>query len=495
MVGLEYILNLYNIQQIEIAQKIGIKKQNITLWIKGKQKIPKKHLILFSVMFELPAEYFEKKLNETEKLEIQKYKLLKDSKIASELVANSTSDLRRYDEKFMESLELGVDKVKIAEAVSKSVAEEIKREIFFNIKLLALGIVKREALCIEGVWNGERNFEEKKALASMFLIYNKLQKQGSFNTNTYSLSKFITTPLINSDYPYLSELFKDYPLEETVLYDKGTGSTTEFCHYIKLDTEYIEHDSQQFVNKIFQEASEKEYSQIREFVIRERLIASSEFAKKIYFENRLPEKFLTLVESIYEDVRDSYYEGDHFKICPYCKHPLKIISAVYKCSDARCNGRCGHWGNFEELHGRYKVVNSSLWRYIVYPGLMEIRLYDQIKVLPGVKEVVLYPHLDFADLKITTTNGEIIMVDVKDWKSAFELYKNLSIKQPFSKSARHSNVDIKYDKAVLVVPEYKKKSYLQILRQWNRKDLELYTDKGFIIKLKKRLGEENERDF
>lgn len=495
MVGLEYILNLYNVQQIELAEKLGIKKQNITLWIKRKQKIPKKHLVLLTVMFELPEEYFEKELNEAEKLEIQKYKLVKDSKIATESVSNSISDLRRYDEKLMESLELGVEKVKLAEEVSKSVEEEIKRDIFFNIKLLALGIVKREALCSEGLWNGERTFEEKKALSSLFLIYNKLQKEGSFNTNSHSLSKFITTPLINSDYPYLGELFNDYPLEETVMYDKGTGSTTEFCHYVKLDTEYIEHDSQQFISRLFQEANEEEYSIIREFVVRERLIATSELAKKIYFENRLPERFLTLVESIYEDVKESYYEGDHFKVCPYCKHPLKRISGEYKCSDARCTGRCNHWGNFEELRGRYKVVNPSLWRYIVYPGLMEIRLYDQLKILPGIKEVILYPYMDFADLRITTIQGEILLVDVKDWKSAFELYKNLSTKLPFTKAERHSKLDIKYDKAILVVPEYKKKSYLQILRQWNKKDLELYTDKGFISRLKRRLGDGNERDF
>ena len=38
LIGLEFILELYGMQQIELAEKLGIKKQNINLWIKRKQK-------------------------------------------------------------------------------------------------------------------------------------------------------------------------------------------------------------------------------------------------------------------------------------------------------------------------------------------------------------------------------------------------------------------------------------------------------------------------
>ncbi len=31
MLGLEYVLNLYDVQHIELAEKLGIKKQNINL--------------------------------------------------------------------------------------------------------------------------------------------------------------------------------------------------------------------------------------------------------------------------------------------------------------------------------------------------------------------------------------------------------------------------------------------------------------------------------
>lgn len=78
MIGLEYILSLYNMQHIELADKLGIKKQNINLWIKGKQNIPKKYIPVLEELFNVKQEYFNKELTEIEKLEIQKEKLKRD---------------------------------------------------------------------------------------------------------------------------------------------------------------------------------------------------------------------------------------------------------------------------------------------------------------------------------------------------------------------------------------------------------------------------------
>lgn len=90
MNGLEYILGLYNIQHIELAEKLGIKKQNINMWIKGKQNIPKKYLPVLEETFKINREYFSKYLTEIDKLEIQKEKL----KHEIEPVINN------YEEKF-----------------------------------------------------------------------------------------------------------------------------------------------------------------------------------------------------------------------------------------------------------------------------------------------------------------------------------------------------------------------------------------------------------
>ena len=75
MIGLEFILNLYGMQQQELAVKLKIKKQNISLWFNGRQDVSKRHLKTLSEMFNIPQEYFRKELGEIDKLEIQKMKL------------------------------------------------------------------------------------------------------------------------------------------------------------------------------------------------------------------------------------------------------------------------------------------------------------------------------------------------------------------------------------------------------------------------------------
>lgn len=70
MIGLEYILDVYGIQKKELAEQLGIKKQNITLWLSGKQNISKKYLPILSEKFRIPIEYFQKELTDIDKRKI-----------------------------------------------------------------------------------------------------------------------------------------------------------------------------------------------------------------------------------------------------------------------------------------------------------------------------------------------------------------------------------------------------------------------------------------
>ena len=121
MSGLEYILSLYNMQHIELAEKLGIRKQNINLWIKGKQKIPKKYLPILEKFFAIKQEYFTKELNEIEKLEIQKEKLKKDlspiikTQEQQFMVGEGNELLERpiYDKEEINSIERSIEKAKL----------------------------------------------------------------------------------------------------------------------------------------------------------------------------------------------------------------------------------------------------------------------------------------------------------------------------------------------------------------------------------------------
>lgn len=78
MTGLEYILKINSFPKSELAKEFGIKKQNITLWIKNN-KIPKKWLSCLSVKFHLPEKFFLiGEISEKDKLEIKKYQLEKE---------------------------------------------------------------------------------------------------------------------------------------------------------------------------------------------------------------------------------------------------------------------------------------------------------------------------------------------------------------------------------------------------------------------------------
>lgn len=121
LIGLEYILDLYNIQHVELAERLGLKKQNINLWIKGKQGIPKKYLPELAKMFEVNEEYFSKELNEIEKLEIQKEKLKKDlgpviQKYNKQFMTDGVNDICEvpvYDKEEINSIERSIEKAKL----------------------------------------------------------------------------------------------------------------------------------------------------------------------------------------------------------------------------------------------------------------------------------------------------------------------------------------------------------------------------------------------
>lgn len=127
MIGLEYILGLYNMQHIELAEHLGIKKQNINLWIKGKQNIPKKYLPILQELFHVDTSYFNKELTEIEKLEIQKEKLkfelqpiIKEYKQILEEGASKLKEVPVYDQEEINKIERSIEKAKIVQRFKES---------------------------------------------------------------------------------------------------------------------------------------------------------------------------------------------------------------------------------------------------------------------------------------------------------------------------------------------------------------------------------------
>lgn len=75
IIGFEYICNLYTVKYTEIADELDISKQTINSWVSGRRKIPNKHLETLAKKFEISQEYFQKELDDIDKLKIQKIKI------------------------------------------------------------------------------------------------------------------------------------------------------------------------------------------------------------------------------------------------------------------------------------------------------------------------------------------------------------------------------------------------------------------------------------
>ena len=71
MIGLELILKIKDIEQLELAEELGIKKQNITLWLSGKQSISKKYLPILSKKFETSEEFLQNEISQEKVNEIK----------------------------------------------------------------------------------------------------------------------------------------------------------------------------------------------------------------------------------------------------------------------------------------------------------------------------------------------------------------------------------------------------------------------------------------
>ena len=121
MIGLEYILNLFNLQHIELAEKLGIKKQNINMWVKGRQNIPKKYLPVLEELFGIDQSYFGRVLTDIDQLEIQKEKLKRDlnpvikrhEQQFSLGKMNNLVDVPIYDKEEMNVIEREIEKAKL----------------------------------------------------------------------------------------------------------------------------------------------------------------------------------------------------------------------------------------------------------------------------------------------------------------------------------------------------------------------------------------------
>jgi hypothetical protein len=134
--------------------------------------------------------------------------------------------------------------------------------------------------------------------------------------------------------------------------------------------------------------------------------------------------------------------------CPDCRWPMRVRGLVVRCSfprhasaylviDARASAPKAQPMDRTTRRARARAVSDavcvdeSVWRHIVVPGVVEVRLFDRIDALPGA-DATLYPGKDTYDIQVVPAGHANrpppweFTLDVKDFASARVLASTLS---------------------------------------------------------------------
>lgn len=88
------------------------------------------------------------------------------------------------------------------------------------------------------------------------------------------------------------------------------------------------------------------------------------------------------------------------------------------------------------------------------PGIVELRMYEQLKEEYGSENVILYPEIDKFDIVVLGRTGNVYL-DLKDFTSPYSLIDTLVKNNSFIKME-----NVKEDDSVfLVIPDHRKVLY------------------------------------
>jgi hypothetical protein len=193
-----------------------------------------------------------------------------------------------------------------------------------------------------------------------------------------------------------------------------------------------------------------------------------------------------IIKRSYEPAPAAYLRDGMYAECARCQCLLVPVGKrSYRCELDRC--RREHYPKVGRLldpkrGGGVYQLSRPLRMFISGPGLAETDLEAELIKLQMEPE--MWPNFDAYDLRITLPHRQIWAIDVKDRANPAIL----------GRGARPLRTDLPYDRAFLVVPEYRfeeREAYQRIFNQHRPDDLigrlELLSDKQFIRLLKAEL--------
>jgi transcriptional regulator with XRE-family HTH domain len=111
MIGLEVLLKFKNMQQTELAERVGVSKQIVNIWLNKVRLIPKKYYDKLSEIFGCSNEIFSQDVDEKLFYNIAFSILTKDYKFLLSQAFNT--DISNIDDNILSLIKLEIEKNEI----------------------------------------------------------------------------------------------------------------------------------------------------------------------------------------------------------------------------------------------------------------------------------------------------------------------------------------------------------------------------------------------
>ncbi|RHW37457.1 MerR family transcriptional regulator [Lysinibacillus yapensis] len=365
---------------------------------------------------------------------------------------------------------------KVSETIQNYVIQN-KNKLFYSICQLAHSLVIiRERLRLKKMKSLPVNWE--KATNFLFQYSHESKSELIFPTNFADQLNLIKTPLYEWPIAGMKELFQHEAEATTfkpVLYEEES-----FLYAHVLQEQFLTSDKTEkfknFMMECRKQGENEFYTEVRKFLIQNPVLAF-EFRSEATMEyNRLKTKLKDfavasdLFDVMYEPVPKNKIEfSNTIYRCPYCKGALQIVytknGKQFRCEFLKCK----HYSDQK---------NSLVWRKpqeqsysnppmqltkealhsITIPGISEIRILEKLAKLSQVENLQLFPECDIGDISFEL-NGELYLIDVKDYLSA------LSLSYDLNKDVSYRIPRKKYDHQIIVVPEFRNINYVRIVKR------------------------------
>jgi hypothetical protein len=252
-------------------------------------------------------------------------------------------------------------------------------------------------------------------------------------------------------------------LNETLL-DEDDQPTPLCREYALTNCDAEQEACQETMLKVLSEAKKNRaphtYVAFRQFLIKNPVVTDDELMK-CSFDAQIGTLGSYLTD-LYERVPISTVEQGKILLCGFCGWTLQRSHGRLRCGDDRCRVLTGDFIHCviqerSEAPEHLQRVRRAIRRYVVAPGIYEIKTVQQLHALGITAE--LWPGYDAYDIRIIFPDRTVWAIDIKDWRFPHLLASRLT---PLE---RHGN--LAWDRALYVIPNQRIQEipgYLDILR-------------------------------